>query len=313
MTNKLKPIASTYIFRKYDKTLDLQKKMMRLALEGEEIQTSDIQRQLSDIERIYYYASKSHVMHDISARKVLPVYSQKDFVVPMTIPSFLFNKNGKVHVITNLSNHMTKNREGVYNIDTKMLFTLLQSGTVTARCYEKYPKLKMNSTIIKSGTTIYSKLFTKTLNKMFSLNTVPDKLEIAYFLSGLFFLVNVLGLDFESESTPRYALSACKNPNAVPIQITLSKFKAEDFADLDKFIQALGRNLPIFEKITTRSFLDNYIQMYTPNMMLSLEYLPIFFHNVFAVLVGAYINNQFAIEQTCGKDIDVLYKAFFSI
>ncbi|MEI2419667.1 hypothetical protein V6O07_05290, partial [Arthrospira platensis SPKY2] len=213
--------------------------MIKLVKEAERLSTNDLARQLTDIERVFYFGSKNEVLNDLNTKRVMPLWAKTNFVVPMTIPAYLFNDDGRITAMVNLSNHATKNKEGFYNIDPKMLFTLLQAGTVTAKCYEKYSKIKLNTSIIKLGTTCYAKLFTKTLNKLFSLNTLPDKLEIAYFLSGLFFLVNVLGLDYNAETTARYALITCKNPSMVPVRLLLSRFQESDFDDLNTFVTAL--------------------------------------------------------------------------
>ena len=313
MAEKLKPLTSTYLFKFYDKSLNLQEKMLKLVTESDEVSVADLPKEFSEIERIYHFASKLDILSDVNSRKVIPIYCQKDFVVPSTIPSFLFNKGGRIYAFTNLSNVATKSRDDVYRIDTKALFVLLQSGTILARCFTKYNKLRVNSAFLKQGTIIYSQLVTKTLNKMFSLNTLPDKLEITHFLAGLFFLVNVVGLDYDSPNVAKYAVSACKNPNAIPINYVLNRYTADDFKDINTFITALSKNESIYETLNTRNFVDNFIQMYSPNMLLSLEYLPIFLHNIFAVIVGAYVNNQNIIESTCGKEIDKLYKEFFML
>ena len=317
MENKvLKPLTSTYVFNIYDKHLNLRKKTMKLAKNGKRLTQNDLGRSLSDIERVFYFSSKNIVLNDLQEGVIIPVINDDndpEMQLPSTIPSYLINDQGKLAVIVNLSNNMTKSKDGFYNIEPKILFSLLQAGSISRRCFTKYKKLQLNSSFIKSGVAVYSKLFTKTLNKLFSLNTIPDKLDSTYFLTGLFFLINCLGLDPNVDSTIQYALISCKNPNAVPARLLLSKFKKSDFENIDTFINALANNVSTFRDLKTRTFLDNYIQMYSPTMILSLEYLPIFLFNVFSVIVGSYVNNQYAIEQTCGRDLDILFKAFFSI
>lgn len=314
MNKSLKSISSTYVFKIYNNQLNLSSKMIKLAKDGKRLTSNDIARPLSDIERMFFFGSKNNVLDDLQEHRIIPVVGEgATEQVPTTIPAYLYNDKGRLAVIVNLTNHITKNKEGFYNIEPKVLFSLLQAGSVACKCYSKYQKIKLNTTVIKSGTMIYSKLFTKTLNKLFSLNTLPAKLEAAHFLSGLFFLVNVLGLDYNSPSTMQYALIACKNPTTVPARMILSQFEESDFADINTFITALSKKVSVFAGLKTSVFLDNYIQMYSPNMLLSLEFLPIFLHNMFAVVVGAYLNTQFAIEQTCGRELDILFKEFFKI
>lgn len=313
--DKPKSLYETYVFKLYDKSLDLKTKMLKFPREAKHLSVNDLPRQFSDIERIIFFASKSAVMSDIDSGKVIPMYAKTNYTIPSTIPAYLYNNNGKACVVVNISNNATVNKQNdkEYNIDSKALFALLQAGTIAATCYEKYKRIKMSTQVIKSGAASYSRLFTKVLNKLYALNTVPDKLESAHFVTGLFFLVNVLGLDPKSETTIKYALVACKDPAMVPAKMLIAKMKLENFKDINTFISTLPDVMPIFKGIETKVFLDNYLQMYSPQMLLSLEYFPIFMHNMAAAYVGAYMNNQHSIEQTCGNDLDALYKAFFSL
>lgn len=312
MINRTKFLKETYVYNFYAKQIKLDEKILNLQRHGKHLTVNDLPRQFSDIEKLYYFPSKNIILNDLSMGKVTPLYL-KGANAPTTIPAFLMKgENGRATVAINISNQTTEDREGNLNIDTKQLYANLQAGSIMAIYYEKYKKMRVSTQILKSGVAVYSKLFVKVLNKLYALNTIPDKMEQANFLSGLFFLVNVLGLEI-TDTTITYALHACKSPNVVPAKMLLAKTTPEDFKDLDAFITALPKIMPLFKGLTTKVFLENYIQAYSPVMLLSLEYMPTFMYNISSVAVGAYMNNQFSIEQTCGKDLDVLFKAYFSL
>ena len=165
----------------------------------------------------------------------------------------------------------------------------------------------LTSNIIKYGSIIYSELFSKMMNKMFTLSINPAKNDIIIFLSSLFFIQNMLGRDSESleEMNIKYAADNCKGNTRRVLDDYIDKFDfKKDLADFDTFINAMAKNIPGCEDLTTKSFTEQFMLSYGANMLMSLEYLPTFIHNLACVEVGSFLNNQNYIENQTGKFIE---------
>lgn len=316
MSKQLNSLSSTYLFKLYDETIGLQQKMIEISRDSDMLGDDDIAEHISAIERRYTFPLKNKVIEDYKTNRVVLLYNQKDVRLPNTIPCFLLNNGKNIMCCVNMSNMSSRNKQGILTVDTKILFTYMQAGSILATCYQKYNVLVNRANIIKLGSDIYSKLFTKVVNKMFTLNVTPAKLDVVIFLSGWFFIHRLLGRDGESmqDMNMKYALDNCKSGSKLVVESYVDKFiPEEDFVDLDTFIKSLARNVPGLEDMTTRSFVDQYIMNYGPTMMLSLEFLPTLLFNLGSISVGAFLNNQHVLEKMVGEEGERLLKELVSL
>lgn len=312
----LKSINSTYIFNLYDGTLHLNNTMMKLMTDSKIVGDDEIGEYTSSFEKRYSFPLKNKVMEDYRTGRIKLIYNDKDYRLPNTIPCFLVNSTNGINCIVNISNYCRVTKSGVYNIDGKVLFSLMQAGDIMATTYQRFALIKNKSNLIRLGSRMYSKLFAKVMNKMFSLNVTPAKNDIITFLAGMFFIQNIMGRDEESllDINKRYALENCKNSSMLVLEDTARLFDfSKDLADLDTFIKAIADKVPGLEDLTTRAFTEQFVTSYGPNMLLSLEYLPTFISNLGCVTVGSYLNNQASIENLLGRDIDLFIKEFSTI
>lgn len=308
-------LSDGYIYQTYDNTIDLTNKMIELSKTSQILDT-ELSEQISQIERRYGFPLKNKVIEDFKSHRVILLYNEKGVRLPSTIPAYLMNNGKTLLSCVNMSNYINKNKNGEFHVDTKILYSYMQAGTILASCYQKYQSMINKSSIIKLGSSIYSKLFTKVINKMFTLNVTPAKIDVINFLSSWFFIHRVLGRDSATvtDINKRYALENCKSANRLTVESYINDFDPEvDFVNLDTFIQSLAKNIHGLEDITTRGFVDSYIMSYGPAMMLSLEYLPIFFANIGFVSVGAFLNNQHPLENLFENEGEKLLKELVTI
>jgi hypothetical protein len=140
-------------------------------------------------------------------------------------------------------------------------------------------------------------MFTRVLNKKYALNVDKSKMHKVLFLASKFYMINVLGLA-DNEMTFNYAIKNCVNGNPYTIKEVNNLVKTEDYKDLSTFILALAKQetgLGMVD-LTVRNYLEAFINMYDSSALLSLEAFPYFLYNVLSVTNGAYINNQYVLE-----------------
>lgn len=314
----LRSMTNTYIYKIYDKSLNLNDTILKIMDNGTVLDwNTDLNEYINIFDRRYMFPLKNKTINDVKNSRVLPIFCKNSTIkLPNTIPFFLVNTGKGINAIANLSNFTTVDRSESYNIDPKILYSLLQGASISATCYQKYSSLKNKANILKIGSYVYATLFTKTINKMYSLNITPAKTDMMMFLSSMFFLTNVIGRDEDSyeDTNIKFSLEHCKAASKLLIDDIIRKFDfKKDCTSLETFINAIASNISGLESITARGFSEQYISMYGPNMILSIECLPIFIWNLGCVQVGSYLNNQNSIENIVGKEIDKFIAEFATL
>ena len=308
MSKNLNSLSATYLYQMYNKTLNLNNLILKMSSsESEVLSEDDLKFYIADFERRYNFPLKNKVLEDFRQGRVKLIYNEKQYKLPSTIPAYLMNNGQAIICCVNLSNHMRKNKNGEYIIDTKILYSYMQMGTILCLCFSKFNFIKNKVNLIKLGSYMYSKLFTKVMNKMFTLSITPAKTDAINFLSSLFFITNMMGRDEESifEINKKYALDNCTKMNQLVINDYVSSFDIPDFKNLDTFLNAIKEKIPGMEDLNTRAFVDNYLMNYGPSMLFGIEYLPYFIGNLSYVEVGAMLNEQIKIENLLGtKDMN---------
>lgn len=308
MSKNLNSLSATYLYQMYNKTLNLNNLILKMSSsESEVLSEDDLKFYIADFERRYNFPLKNKVLEDFRQGRVKLIYNEKQYKLPSTIPAYLMNNGQAIICCVNLSNHMRKNKNGEYIIDTKILYSYMQMGTILCLCFSKFNFIKNKVNLIKLGSYMYSKLFTKVMNKMFTLSITPAKTDAINFLSSLFFITNMMGRDEESifEINKKYALDNCTKMNQLVINDYVRSFDIPDFKNLDTFLNAIKEKIPGMEDLNTRAFVDNYLMNYGPSMLFGIEYLPYFIGNLSYVEVGAMLNEQIKIENLLGtKDMN---------
>jgi hypothetical protein len=173
----------------------------------------------------------------------------------------------------------------------------MEAAYLSRLCYYYSKQISNRNVIITNGSAIYSNMFTRVLNKKYALNVDKSKMHKVLFLSSKFYMINLLGL-LDNEMTFNYALRNCVNGNPYSLKEVNDSISTDDYKDLSTFIKAitkpevhLGMN-----DLTVRNYLEAFIHMYDASALLALESFPYFLYNVLSVTNGAYINNQYVLE-----------------
>lgn len=271
-----------------------------------------IEENLREIRKKYTkYASRNYILKALENKTLIPVYN-KQVVIPSSIPCFFNKQNGKLRAICNLSNYGILNKDNtILEINTKMLYSILEMGLISLGYLETASSLSMNQVIEKQGAIIYSTLFTRILDKDFSINLDPVLSDKMTFVAAKFYLISVLGRK-PTQSVNQLAYSCIKNKTT---QTTISTFdeelNQECYTSLDKLLEEIANKVPQLRNLTLRSFYYRYSRDYGPSTVLALEYFPCFFYLVSNTVYANGINNSLVIETAFGRDAMIL-RTFYS-
>lgn len=159
---------------------------------------------------------------------------------------------------------------------------------------------------------MYAKMFVKVLDRMFAVNLDNIKADKLKFIAAKFYIMKLLGKSW-NESAINTALTVCSNTTRNTILNFSKELDDAAFDRLDKVIELISEVVDGCSGLTVRAYLDTWMRLYGTSTIFALEYLPLFFHTIFSVAVGAHLNSEFVLESLLGKDIDRLYNTVSSL
>lgn len=298
--NKIKNLQDTFIFKHLNNNDRLNTLILKIIKNGTIVTKDNMQSAYLVINKNYKYALKNAVLNAVENNKIIMMYSPEGVKMPSCMPWFLTKDNkGNIVAIVCVDVYGTRNANSTdINIDPKKLYVMLE-GAYLGLIYANNPKaISINSNIITNGSLIYSQMFTKILNKKYSLNINRDKQNKFIFLASKFFMINMLGME-DNDVVFNYALSNCKSPNNIIIRELDDAFPVEAYESFDKFLLELINNQntkDFIPGLNVRGYLESFIQTYDGSALLALESFPYFMYNVISVVDAGFINNQYIFE-----------------
>lgn len=160
-------------------------------------------------------------------------------------------------------------------------------------------KLTSNSSLIKTSTRCFVKMFTGILDNLRTINYEENRSKISY-IAGVYYLYNMMGKD----------INYARATSIAAVKISPRDAQAYDlYYDIDKDlmnIDTLIRDMVHFfnlKGLDTSIYIDRWTFVYGKGTMYGMEYLPAFLDILAYAYVGAYLNNQKSIELICRQDM----------
>jgi len=304
----LKSLNTTFIYNNLNKSNAITDNIAGLLSKGRIITTKELEEPLMVIMKNFKFPLKFKIMEAIEAGNIQMRYAIGTRL-PTCLPFFLINEKNNIVSVVSIDIYGTYDEENdSVKIDPKKLYCMLEGAYLARLAYMKQDKLVIRSTILSGGSEIYSSMFTRVLNKKYSLNIDKSKMHKVIFLASKFYLINILGL-VDSDIVFNYAFKNCPNGNLYSLKEVNEIVDSSAFTNLESFITCLkSPELGLgFKDLTVRGYLEAFINMYESSNLLSLECFPYFLYNVVSVTNGGYINNQYILEGIVGNTGSKIY------
>ena len=312
-----KSLEDTFIYKNLNKGDIISHNISKIFKEGLILEQRNLEEAFIIINKNFKFPLKYKVIEDFQKGGLVLMYSPPHVKLPTSMPFFL-TRNSKDEIVAiilvDLYGSMNKETRNV-NIDVKKLYCIMESAYIAKLCFLNANTINVSSTVMTYGSIIYANMFTRVLNKKYALNVDRNKFNKVIFLSSKFFLINILNRQ-DSEMIFNYCLKNCVEGNKFILNEVNDMFKDEYFTDLSSFINGLsiipelGMN---FKDLSVRNYLEAFINMYDGSALLALESFPYFMYNVLAVINGAYLNNQYILEDIVQTNGTKLYQYFLNL
>lgn len=311
----LKSLESTFTYRNLNRSNALSENMMKLMQNGYVMTEKELEEPLMIINKNFKFPLKFKVLDAFKNGTIQIMYGTNS-KIPTCLPFFLTKTNkGRIVAIINVDIYGTYDKENnSLKIDPKKLYCMMESAYLSIICYEHSTELSTKALVLSAGSNIYSMMFTRVLNKKYSLNIDKTKMHKVIMLSSMFYLINIMGMT-NMDNAFNYALKNCPNGNIYTLQQTIAMFNERDFTDLETFIKALtrpevGLNL---KDLTVRNYLEAFIGMYESSALLAVESFYYFLYNILSVTNGAYVNAQYVLEDIVGNMGSKIYNELLKL
>lgn len=311
----LRSLESTFTYRNLNRSNAISENMMKLMQNGIRLTSKELEEPLMIINKNFKFPLKFKVLEAFNQGTIQIMYGINS-KLPTCLPFFLTKTNKDrivAIVVADLYGTLDKETNSV-KIDPKKLYCMMEAAYLSIVCYDHSNELSTKSIVLSGGSNIYSMMFTRVLNKKYSLNIDKTKMHKVILLSSMFYLINIMGLT-NNDIVFNYSIKNCPNGNLYTLQQTANMMKTEDFADLETFIKAItrpevGLNL---KDLTVRNYLESFISMYEASALLSIESFYYFLYNIISVTNGAYINNQYVLEDIVGATGNKIYNELLKL
>jgi hypothetical protein len=303
----MKRLDETFLFEITNSVVDYKKQIAVTKEKMNEVKLSELEYQIGLIKRRYNYPIKHAILKSIDDLELVPVFNKNKIFLPVYIPTIGYAEDGVVKVLVNLTPWSIINKAGGFEIDGRRLFSLFQSAYISKKIVESpWNKFSLNTTVSKYGAIIYSKMFTKLIDKMYGITINPMESDKIRFLSASFYLVNMLERE-DNERTGDIAFQSINGYITRNIADQLASDSPKDRYDsIDKFITSLN-GIGNIKDINTRIFLQEWIKMFGEASLFALEYFPFFLFTIFSVYINSHIVNDYLIEPLISVELNNLY------
>lgn len=297
-----KSIEQAFIYRHLNTDDKISKAVLSTLTKGTQLFKSNLEEAFFIINKNFKYPLKLKVLEAVEKGTLRLMYAPEGTRVPTTLPFVLTKDNkGQVIAVVFVDLYGKMNKETlVVDIDAKRLYCIMEAALLSRAYYLFSNEITRRNVIITHGAAIYSNMFTRVLNKKYALNVDKSKMNKVLFLASKFYMINVLGLP-DNESTYNYAFKNVPNGNQFSLKEINDQMTIEDYKDFASFIKKLGELNLGFKDLTVRGYLEAFITMYEASALLGLEHFSYFMYTINSVVNGAYLNQQYVLEDIVDK------------
>ena len=301
----MRTLKDSAIFNRLIVRPDLLNAMKVINPLTDRLDLNDFQNEFNTINRRINYGTKGKAMELLEKNKIILI-NKDNLKIPKFINVFGIKNGNDISTIVNISDYIV-NKE----IYPKTLFALIQNGLISYKLANDWNSVVSNTEILKNACVSYSRMVTKIFDKLFALDIDNIKSDFISFVFAKFFLVNICD-KVDSEIINSIALKACFNKTSENTILDLQDENEISYKDIFTLFNKLF-TLKGLSTLNLRSFVENYVRMFGETSILSLDYLPSFFHTIFSSVISGGLVKDSMIDNVCGKFNNKTYTAFIKI
>lgn len=251
-------------------------------LTNEDIETAYISvRQISD-------TLTRSAMKAFDEQKTVLVYNNVPTLsVTQALPFITFkDKNGGYTTYVFMDKYISISRDGVMNVSAPVLRDILTGALIANGLKRNYSNLTSNQYLQKVLTDIYSKFFTRIINREFSVAADKPLFDSIQYWVKKFFLVRIIGATDTSENIESIANNHFKSMDEISYEDIRKKYADADPVNISGLLELIKGSSPRMKSLNLRTFLSNWINYYYVPSMLAVDNVEYLIFMIITLLNG---------------------------
>ena len=290
-------MEDSYIFSMFNENKELTSKMLAYIKTAVSIDEEMLQEQLLQIKKSRISPLADEVLGAFARGEIELLYN-RTVKVPLATPfivrrdpSFTGNAlNTRATIF--ISNYGSVSKKfNAYEIPMKNLYVLMESAYVALYIHKFPTKIQRNYGLMKIVCSIYTSMFTRIMNKEYSLSLDQDLYDRVNFIISKFFLEKVWELT-NSDIVFNNAMINIQNPNVTDLKIISDNYDEtgiNDIGDMLIFIKTLS---PRLSNLSVRYIIQRFMITYHGGAVMAIDYLPYMFYVIINTLLGGFLLSQ---------------------
>lgn len=293
-------MEDSYVYKTMNKNNDVITMFTKILGTAIYLKPENIPEQFIQLKRMASSPLNKTVMEAYSNGLIELVYS-KEIVSSNVFPFIVRRNNGRIVASVFVSTFGTLNSTADnLNIPIKNLYALMESAYIALKLSTEGVKLARNSSLMKVVASIYSEMIVRAINKDYTIALMRDVYSRVIFAITYFFLVNIWGINKDMAVSYSYNITQEKlgqsyNIGISGIDVMIEDYDRREITTFPDLISFLSEQSPRLSKLSTRYFLERFMNTYNSSTVLCLDYLPMMFYVISATLTGSFLVNQTAL------------------
>lgn len=290
-------MEDSYIFSMFNENKELTSKMLAYIKTAVSIDEEMLQEQLLQIKKSRISPLADEILAAFARGEIELLYN-RTVKVPLATPfivrrdpSFSGNTfNIKASIFIANYGAVSK-KANAFEIPMKNLYVLMESAFV-ALTIHKYPnKLQRSYGLMKILCSIYTSMFTRIMNREYSLSLDQDLYDRVNFVISRFFLEKVWGLT-NMDIIFNNAMVNIQNPNVSDLKIVSDNYDAAEIKDVGDMLLFIKDLSPRLTSLSVRYIIQRFMITYHGGAVMAIDYLPYMFYVVINTLLGGFLLSQ---------------------
>lgn len=283
-------LSDSDMFQQLNKSSSIVARISKVVKTGITLEKSFIEEQYLQITKTRISPLAERVLKAFDDGDVCLIYNKQEHLTT-TIPFIILQMGGKTRACIFIADFCSLNKEGtMLNIEMKKLYTLMESAYVGLHYFTNPNMFNRSARLSKIVATIYSEMGLRILNREFALSLDKDAYDSINYMLARFALTKVLPLT-STELIHSYAVSVCKSPSSLSMDIAADMYMRENIQTLEDLIKCIAKNYPKMAKLTYRYYFERWISSFGQGTCLAVDSFPYMYYTIINVILGSFLVN----------------------
>ena len=288
-------LEDSFIYKSFNASNSLVERLVKYIKTSTKLDKNFFEEQYIQMKKLNISPLSRNVVDAFDNGDIELLFSRSEKVT-QSLP-FIVRKTpeGKIVASIFISMYAMLDKSDNLVIPVKKLYALMESSYIALEMQKQPMKVQRNVGLMKLMMIIYSSLIMRVLNKEYQLALDRPLYDKATYIVSRFFLERVWGYA-NPDMIESYARSELKFVEDADLSMVSVAYKSLNIKSFDEMINYLKTLSPRMEELTTRYFIERYVNTYHAASIMSLDYLPYVFFIVINVLIGSFIIAQPALS-----------------